>query len=622
MSTNVGNLAVGLGYDLSALQTGGAEAVRTVTTQTEAMSAQMKRTSREGAESFRLIDEALGIHVSRPLTRIVGQTQTLGPLLASVFEFSAIGALGMVFAEQAKKVLEVTGALDGWKEILGIAGDTAEQVAKQMGAADEEVIKNLKRKIEMQDAYNRLVLGLKGGDFERAHIDLLKQETAEIEKQIVLQNSTVQQKADDSVGWRTKVSKMSPDLAGLLTIFGQGPTKDMMEAQTEANKLAEAMKPLHDALKQIDDEIQKSVWTKFRDDADEAAKAAKAAHEEMVRDFQQDAGGWNEAANLLFKVAQMMESLPQTTRKFSTFALPAAIAPPGGAPKLADLVELQKVTDDQNESWKKAGEVVEQLESPMEKYKTQLAIVTQLQKDDRISSDQLTLATGQLNEQLEQAENKMEKLLKAGGFAGGFQAFKMQLQGQGTKATDGQFTFDLLNKGLQGFEDETVKALTGAKTNWASFFESLDQMALKFVLNKMISSLLTGGGFSNIFSGIFGGAGGGGGAIGGGSWANVSGVLSDSGISQFASGTDFAPGGLSLIGEQGPELMNVPMGSSITPNSALKNMGGHTVNINIDAKGGEIGVEEKIARAISDSAPHIITRAVVEASEIQRRTPR
>jgi len=35
----------------------------------------------------------------------------------------------------------------------------------------------------------------------------------------------------------------------------------------------------------------------------------------------------------------------------------------------------------------------------------------------------------------------------------------------------------------------------------------------------------------------------------------------------FARGTQFAPGGLSLVGERGPELMNVPRGSQILSNN-------------------------------------------------------
>jgi hypothetical protein len=36
-------------------------------------------------------------------------------------------------------------------------------------------------------------------------------------------------------------------------------------------------------------------------------------------------------------------------------------------------------------------------------------------------------------------------------------------------------------------------------------------------------------------------------------------------IPGFASGTDFAPGGMAVVGEKGPELVNLPRGASVTP---------------------------------------------------------
>jgi hypothetical protein len=38
----------------------------------------------------------------------------------------------------------------------------------------------------------------------------------------------------------------------------------------------------------------------------------------------------------------------------------------------------------------------------------------------------------------------------------------------------------------------------------------------------------------------------------------------------FASGTDNAPGGLALIGENGPEILNIPKGLQVIPNDVLK----------------------------------------------------
>jgi len=65
-------------------------------------------------------------------------------------------------------------------------------------------------------------------------------------------------------------------------------------------------------------------------------------------------------------------------------------------------------------------------------------------------------------------------------------------------------------------------------------------------------------------------------------------------IARFAAGTDSAPGGLAWVGEKGPELMNVPRGSQITPNHRLSDVLGRKevynhgdVTINIYQQPGE-----------------------------------
>ena len=74
------------------------------------MSAEMKRTSREGAESFRLIDEALGIHVSRPLTKILTREfPAFAAGLQSIIGAGVVGALaavGFAIAEHISKRME------------------------------------------------------------------------------------------------------------------------------------------------------------------------------------------------------------------------------------------------------------------------------------------------------------------------------------------------------------------------------------------------------------------------------------------------------------------------------------------------------------------------------------
>jgi phage-related tail protein len=41
------------------------------------------------------------------------------------------------------------------------------------------------------------------------------------------------------------------------------------------------------------------------------------------------------------------------------------------------------------------------------------------------------------------------------------------------------------------------------------------------------------------------------------------------GIPGFARGTNFAPGGMAIVGERGPELVNLPRGSQVVPNNRI-----------------------------------------------------
>lgn len=47
-------------------------------------------------------------------------------------------------------------------------------------------------------------------------------------------------------------------------------------------------------------------------------------------------------------------------------------------------------------------------------------------------------------------------------------------------------------------------------------------------------------------------------------------ILNFIALPQHAAGTNFAPGGLSLVGEEGPELVNLPRGSRVTPAQATR----------------------------------------------------
>lgn len=58
-------------------------------------------------------------------------------------------------------------------------------------------------------------------------------------------------------------------------------------------------------------------------------------------------------------------------------------------------------------------------------------------------------------------------------------------------------------------------------------------------------------------------------------------------IPEFAGGTDFAPGGFALVGEQGPELVNLPRGSQVTPADQTRDLLRPPVEITVNLPTGD-----------------------------------
>ena len=68
-------------------------------------------------------------------------------------------------------------------------------------------------------------------------------------------------------------------------------------------------------------------------------------------------------------------------------------------------------------------------------------------------------------------------------------------------------------------------------------------------------------------------------------------------IPGFASGTSFAPGGLALVGERGPELVNLPRGAGVVPNHQLgRSMGGTRVEV-VPSPYFDVRVQQNISQA-------------------------
>lgn len=85
------------------------------------------------------------------------------------------------------------------------------------------------------------------------------------------------------------------------------------------------------------------------------------------------------------------------------------------------------------------------------------------------------------------------------------------------------------------------------------------------------------------------------------------------GLAFYASGTDYHPGGLAVVGEEGPELVNLPRGSQVIPSDRTKDMmqagraSHHPVS---STSSSSVDRSRHITYVINETQPRDITRAV------------
>jgi hypothetical protein len=141
-------------------------------------------------------------------------------------------------------------------------------------------------------------------------------------------------------------------------------------------------------------------------------------------------------------------------------------------------------------------------------------------------------------------------------------------------------------------------------------FKSLITTLEKAAINATVMSLFTPGAagglspFASLFN--FGGSGGG----------------ATLGIGHAAGGTNFAAGGMTLVGEQGPELVNLPRGAQVIPNNAMRGMSGSTGAIvyspAIDARGASVEAVARLAQIMEADRATFASRTVATIQSARR----
>ncbi len=96
-------------------------------------------------------------------------------------------------------------------------------------------------------------------------------------------------------------------------------------------------------------------------------------------------------------------------------------------------------------------------------------------------------------------------------------------------------------------------------------------------------------------------------------------------IPGFATGVDNFGGGPAWVGENGPELLNLPRGASVTPNGkSMAALGGNQYHFKVDARGSTdpAGTMAMVQMGIKQSLPHIVSTTIKAHKDMDsRRNP-
>ena len=120
---------------------------------------------------------------------------------------------------------------------------------------------------------------------------------------------------------------------------------------------------------------------------------------------------------------------------------------------------------------------------------------------------------------------------------------------------------DLTLDFAQGFTQDLMNGVS-AMDALANAAVRLGQQLISIAANALINDL-----FKNLLGTGLGGLSGG----GRDPWSGLR-------IPGFAKGTNSAPGGLAMVGENGPELLNIPKGAQVIPNDILRSMSNRSIS--------------------------------------------
>lgn len=241
-------------------------------------------------------------------------------------------------------------------------------------------------------------------------------------------------------------------------------------------------------------------------------------------------------------------------------------------PRESDLERTSRSFSDRTATTVAETEALRQLDATVEDYgytlakaRAEQALMNAAQKDGKAITPEMRENIGQIADEYARATAEANQLAEA--------QDKIRQRSEEWQ--------DLAKDATRGIVDDLIAGKSAAD----AFSNALGRIAQK----------LLDMAFDDIFTGLFKG-GGGGGFLGG---------L----IPGFATGTNYAPGGLAIVGERGPELVNLPRGSQVIPNHAIgspamlsgggSSGGSFTFAPQIDARGADVAAVARLEQVVA-----------------------
>ncbi len=246
-------------------------------------------------------------------------------------------------------------------------------------------------------------------------------------------------------------------------------------------------------------------------------------------------------------------------------------------------------------------------------------------KRDHLSSDDASAAriglAGQQSAQTAQLaqqqagpwEQWMQDGVKAGNDVG------QALQSQAVKG------MDQLNSGIA----EAIANGRNMGDVFKSIFRQMEGDAISYLLKQAEVGVFGGG--QGLAGGLFGAAAPQAAANAAGTSTGLLGSLISM-LPHFAAGTNDAPGGLSLVGEKGPELVDIPGGAGVTPNNVLSSIGkldpskfmpsqttmNHNITVDVTGANGDEAIRQIAHEAATAGTLQAISYSNKKLKSVQR----